>query len=338
MATSVQARQGLPNVEGPPGGVICAFEFRDGVGAAVELPDDAHPAHGIGWTWLHLRLADVRARALLQRAPGLPPKALQLFLANEDRVQIEQAGDWVFGVLPDYERDLGGQSLDEGRLCFAYDARRLITGRFHALSAVDDLRLAVSAGEHLESPARAMARLAQLYTVRTETLLDRHGDELARIEDYVLTAPAAPGESSLTPIRRRLARHRRELQTLRSVLSRALAGRRGRRIEPLDESIGDVVAWLEDVDHEAAALQERARLIHEEIDTLINAATNRSMRTLTVISTLLIPPTLIVGAFGMNVPGIPWEHSPAGFWTASGLCAIVVVGAVWMLRRLKLLS
>ena len=43
------------------------------------------------------------------------------------------------------------------------------------------------------------------------------------------------------------------------------------------------------------ALQERGRLLHEEIDTQINSATNRSMRALTVISTLLIPPTLVTG-------------------------------------------
>lgn len=78
-----------------------------------------------------------------------------------------------------------------------------------------------------------------------------------------------------------------------------------RPAERLGADIAGVLAFIEDIDHEAAALQERGRLLHEEIDTLINAATNRSMRTLTVISTLLIPPTLIVGAFGMNVPGIP---------------------------------
>jgi zinc transporter len=321
-----------------PGGVICAFEFSDGVGVAIESPDLGPPPRGIDWAWSHLRLADVRARALLQRVATLPPKALHLFLSHEDRVQIEQAGAWAFGVLPDYERDLGGRPQEDGRLCIACDERRLITGRLHALSAVDDLRRAVLAGERLETPGKALVRLIELYVTRTEAILDDQGGELARIEDYVLTAPPSPRESSLTPIRRRLARYRRDLWALRSALSRASAGRHGRRIEPIDNDVGEIVAWLEDVDHEVAALQERAQLIHEEIDTLINAATNRAMRTLTIISTLLIPPTLIVGAFGMNVPGIPWDHSPVGFWTASAFCAVVVLAAFWLLRRWGLLS
>jgi zinc transporter len=81
-------------------------------------------------------------------------------------------------------------------------------------------------------------------------------------------------------------------------------------------------------------LQERGRLLHEEIDTQINNATNRSMRALTIISTLLIPPTLVTGAFGMNLPGIPFEHSPSGFAVAAALCAVVVGGAMIILKRM----
>ncbi|HZZ89057.1 MAG TPA: CorA family divalent cation transporter [Caulobacteraceae bacterium] len=318
----------------PEGGVICAFAFRAGAAAPVEAPDPAPPVDA-DWTWTHLRLGDVRAVAWVRRIEDLPAKALQLFRVEEDRIQIDQAGDWVFGVLPDFERDLGGEAQGEGRLAFAFDGRRLVTGRLHALLAIDDLRHAAASGEALAGPAAAILRLVELYVTRAEDLLEARGTELASFEDYVLTAPSSPRERPLTELRRAVARQRRELQALRSALARATTSRHGRRIERLGENVRDLIAWLEDSDHAATALQERGRLLHEEIDTLINAATNRSMRVLTVISTLLIPPTLIVGAFGMNVPGIPWEHSRAGFWIASGLCVVVVAGAFWMLRRLS---
>ena len=63
----------------------------------------------------------------------------------------------------------------------------------------------------------------------------------------------------------------------------------------LSDDLADLIASVEDVDRDAGVLQERGRLLHEEIDTQINSATNRSMRALTVISTLLIPPTLVTG-------------------------------------------
>jgi zinc transporter len=121
---------------------------------------------------------------------------------------------------------------------------------------------------------------------------------------------------------------------LRTALARARAGRQGRRVATLHEELADLIAAVDDVDRDAGVLQDRGRLLHEEIDTLINGATNRSMRALTIISTLLIPPTLVTGAFGMNVPGIPFEHSPSGFAVAATLCTIVVGGALAILRRM----
>lgn len=308
-------------------GLLCAFRF--GAGAPVPLKEpELEPAAG-GWTWAHFRLGDVRAQAVLQRS-GLPPRALELFHGTETRLHFDQAAGWAFGVLPDLERDLAGQPEGEGRLVFALDGRRLITGRLHALRVVDDLRRQVEAGTSFEDPAAAFVELV-------EDLLEALGAQMARVEDHILAEPSDAGKTDLSGVRRQVARYRRELQGLRSALVRAQSGRQARRAELLAERLTGVIAFVEDVDREAAGLQERGRLLHEEIDTLINSATNRSMRALTVMSTLLIPPTLIVGAFGMNVPGVPWEHDAGGFAIASGLCVGVIAAAWVMLKRMDLL-
>lgn len=324
--------------EAPAQGVICAYRFVDG--AARPLSADFVPVAtpDPSWTWIHLRLSDTRARAKLAQTPGLPAEALEIFAESDPRVQIAQAQGWVFGALPDLQRDLAGRPEGEGRLIFALGADRLITGRVYSLRAVDDLRRAVEKGRRLASPVAALVDQIELYVGLIEDLLDDLGDELSRIEDYVLTLPQHPNEPRLAATRREVSRHRRELQSLRSVLARAQAGRHGRRIDLMAEAFADVLGWIEDVDREAAGLQERGRLLHEEMDTLINSATNRSMRALTIISTLLIPPTLITGAFGMNVPGLPFEHSPVGFAWASSVCVAVVLGALWLLRRLRVLG
>jgi zinc transporter len=319
--------------DGRASGVICAFEFRDGVARTIPAPNLA-PVRGGAWSWTHLRLGDVRAVALLRGIADLPADALELFVSGETRVQILEDEGWVFGILPDLERELSGRPVDPGRLIFAFDAGRLITARLHALSAIDDLRRAVQRGESLASPAEAIVELVELYVSRVESVLEELGQQLAAVEDYVLAQPQNPRESDLSGLRRKLARHRRELQGLRSALMRAHAGRRrGRRVAALAEELADLIASVEDVDHDAGVLQERGRLLHEEIDTLINSATNRNMRALTIVSTLLIPPTLVTGAFGMNVPGIPFEHTPGGFLLATGLCALAVGAALLLLKR-----
>jgi zinc transporter len=321
--------------DGPASGVICSFLFEQGAASPLRPASLQLPAHAGAWVWTHLRLGDVRAVALVRALPDLPAEALELFVAGETRLQLGEAEGWVFGVLPDLERDFAGRLEGPGRLVFAFDRARLVTARLHALSAIDDLRRAVQRGEAFATPAAAVVAHVELYVDRVESLLEEFGQQLASIEDYVLTQPQSPRDTELSSVRRAVARHRRELQGLRSALARAHFGRRkGRRVSAFTEELADLIAAVEDVDHDAGVLQDRGRLLHEEIDTLINSATNRSMRALTIVSTLLIPPTLITGAFGMNVPGIPFEHSPGGFAIAAALCAAVVGGALLLLKRL----
>ncbi len=63
--------------------------------------------------------------------------------------------------------------------------------------------------------------------------------------------------------------------------------------------------------------------------------TNRTMRTLTLITALFMPLTLITGIFGMNFERMPWLREPDGFWWSIGLmgAVVVVLGAVWALGR-----
>src|SRR5690606_23743440 len=192
-------------------------------------------------------------------------------------------------------------------------------------------------GEPLGSPGEALARCMSLYVERLEDVFDELNARLAAIEDYVLAEPQDPADKGLSGIRRGVAKHRRELQGLRGVVARAAGARQGRRASLLAPHLAELPTWVEDVDREAAGLQDRSRLLHEDIDTLITSATNRNMRALTVISTLLIPPTLIVGAFGMNLSGIPFSHAGSGFAWASALCVAVVAALVWMLRRMGML-
>jgi len=321
--------------EAPASGVICSFRFEQGRAGALAEPDLAGHGRAGDWFWTHLRLSDVRAQALLRGLPDLPAEALELFVTKETRVQIAERDGWVFGLLPDFERDLSGRPTGAGRLAFAFDGARLLTARLHPLLAADELRRAAQGGELLANPAAAIVAHVQLYIDQLEALLDEAAQQMASVEDYVLTQPQSPRETDLSPLRRTVARHRRELHGLRTALVRAHAGRRhGRRVAAFRDELVELVTAVEDLDQDAGVLQERGRLLHEEIDTLINGATNRSMRALTIISTLLIPPTLVTGAFGMNVPGIPFEHSPSGFAIAAALCTLVVGAALLVLRRM----
>lgn len=60
---------------------------------------------------------------------------------------------------------------------------------------------------------------------------------------------------------------------------------------------------------------------------------NRVMKYLALVSTLLLPMTVISGALGMNFTHIPDADSPYGFWHAVGLMLGSAAALVLWFRR-----
>ena len=63
-----------------------------------------------------------------------------------------------------------------------------------------------------------------------------------------------------------------------------------------------------------ATLQERIKLLQEEIAAQVGDQTHRSLFTLTVVTVLALPINIIAGLLGMNVGGIPLANNPNGFF------------------------
>jgi zinc transporter len=63
-------------------------------------------------------------------------------------------------------------------------------------------------------------------------------------------------------------------------------------------------------------------LLQDELGSLIGESSNRTLFVLTVVTVLALSFNVVGGLFGMNVGGIPFADSPAGFWLI-----VLLVGA-----------
>ncbi|OQA86946.1 MAG: Magnesium transport protein CorA [Bacteroidetes bacterium ADurb.Bin234] len=61
---------------------------------------------------------------------------------------------------------------------------------------------------------------------------------------------------------------------------------------------------------------------------------NEVMRTLTIISTIVLPLTFISGLYGMNV-GLPFEKTSFAFWLIIGICFSIVILLIFYFKRKK---
>ena len=94
---------------------------------------------------------------------------------------------------------------------------------------------------------------------------------------------------------------------------------------------------LDGLDHEIAAIQERSRLLQDEIGAKLAAETNRHLFALSMVTVFLLPPTLVAGVFGMNVSELPFTKDAGGFPWAIGLTAASSAVVFAVMRWLRII-
>ena len=81
-------------------------------------------------------------------------------------------------------------------------------------------------------------------------------------------------------------------------------------------------------------LQSYTEMVSGTMDTYVSLTTHRMtnvMRTLTIISTILLPQTLIASIFGMNLD-LPFQKSPLGFYIIIGMDVLITGGMLWYFK------
>ena len=84
-----------------------------------------------------------------------------------------------------------------------------------------------------------------------------------------------------------------------------------------------------------ASLQERIKLLQEEIAARVNEDNNRSLFLLTIVTVMALPVNMIAGLLGMNVGGVPLAQHPHGFWVVLGFTGLFTGAVAWLLLRLQ---
>ncbi|RYY84226.1 MAG: magnesium transporter CorA, partial [Comamonadaceae bacterium] len=81
------------------------------------------------------------------------------------------------------------------------------------------------------------------------------------------------------------------------------------------------------------SLQERIKLLQEELEASQAERTGRSLFLLTMVTVLALPINILAGLFGMNVGGVPLAQHPHGFWIVVGLVLGFTGAAAWIVLR-----
>lgn len=323
-----------------PNGLICGYLFSaDAPGLPVSLDDALRwlavaPAAGKrDFVWLHFNLADASAEQWMRTRLQLVPEFFEALKDGSRSTRIEDAADQLIAVVNDVAYEFSFDPSEIASLWLTVNQRLAISARTHPLRSIDRLRQAVKEGCRFDSSVALLNHLLHdqgdvlVRIVRDATL------QVDALEDNLQHGRLRPKRAELGKLRRVLVRLQRLLAPEPGALFRLLRQPppwiAAHDLDELRQSTEEFSLVLRDL----AALQERIKLLQEEIVAQVGEQTNRSVFTLTVVTVLALPINIIAGLLGMNVGGIPLADSPHGFLVIALIVLSFTVVAGWLAFR-----
>lgn len=289
-------------------------------------------------TWLDLDERDQHgeAAALLTGTLKLHALTIEDIWTDRPSPKVDPFPDYVYVCAHTLERQ--GDDLVQHELDVVVGKTFMVT-HDPARTTTDGLREELSRSPRLlirGAPWIAhfvLDRLVDAYL----PVIDAFDDDVESLDDDVLTKTGTPrGQGVL----QRILAVKRSLQTLRRVAmhQREVLLRLARGEFAVFPP--ELLPYLRDVhDHfvRVGDLADSYRdLVSSALDAYLSVQSNRMnevMKTLTLISTVMLPLTFIAGVYGMNFDHMPELHWLYGYPFALVVMATVAVGSVLWFRR-----
>lgn len=336
-----------------PGALVSAPEMGRGeLHAILYGPDGVREERGVpvervaqlraeqGILWLDVTgLGDARLVEAVGRLFGLHALALEDVLHVHQRAKVEDYGTHHYLVARVVNP---GELLDTEQLSLFFGERFVLTFQERPGDPFEPVRDRI---RNAKGRIRGAGADYLAYALLDAALdlyfpqIERIGLRLDAIEEELLARPLRRHMQELHALRRELLVLRRAAWPLREAVQSLVRTGDPRVTSDTRPYLGDAL------DHTVQVLElvENEREIATGLMELYLSAQsqrlNEVMKVLTIISTIFIPLTFIVGVYGMNFdPGAgPWSmpelKSPYGYATCLAAMAAIAGGLWWWFRR-----
>jgi len=290
---------------------------------------------GTGLLWLDLDGEVEAASESLLSGFGFHPLAIDDALNESHVPKIDDYDDYLYVVLHAVEFQPEASDVRTHELDIFAGRTYLVTHHIERLPALETVWSMAQRGErHVVRGADFLLyELADRVVTGFMPVMDGLDEVIDQIEDEVFSDPTPRTLSRIFELKRAVLHLRRIIAPEREVLNR-LARDEYAVIDPRERiyfrDVYDHLVRLYDINE---ALRD---LVGGALDTYLSVTSNRIneiVKVLTVVTTALMPPTLIASFFGMNFLNLPFLNQPWGWVVALSLIIITFVGPLLYLRQ-----
>ena len=272
-------------------------------------------------TWINVDgVQDAGVIERLGREFGIHPLVLEDIMTTTQRPKVEDLGNAVFVVLRMIETDPDGQNMTADQLSLILGPNYVLSFQETPGDCLDPIRERIRGGKgRIRSlgPDFLAYALVDAIVDNYFFVLEKLGERIDGLEETLIDQPQRTMLREIHDLKRRMIDLRKSVWPLREV-----AGGLERLETPLIKKA--TLPFLRDLyDHSIQVIdtvESFREMLTSMVETYLSSVSNRMnevMKVLTIISTIFIPITFLVGLYGMNfvhMPEIRWRWGYAFVW------------------------
>ncbi len=256
-------------------------------------------------------------------------------ILGDQRPKAEEYEDYLFFTMKMLYR-IDGVQIDYEQISFVLGTNFLISFQEKEGDIFEGFRgrIKQDLGKVRKKQADYLLyRLLDIIIDSYYTVLDRIGDLIDEIEEDIHANPSNRNFNRIQQLRKELIFLRRAVYPLRDALNKIIKG----------ESVfvhEDNLRYYSDIYDHVVHLTDSLDIYKDLSSSLLdihmntlNTRMNEVMKVLTVISTIFMPLTFIVGIYGMNFDNMPELHWHNGYYGVLGVMGVLAILMLMFFKR-----
>lgn len=291
------------------------------------------------YTWINVdTVSDAAILKQLGELYGLHELTLGDISNTAHRVKYEDFSYYLLIILKMLEYNTDTRSVVSEQLSIVLGDNFLLTFQEAPGDFFGDLRNEITVPNSTVrkmGPDYLACRIIDIIVDNYFNTVEKFGTEIEEKEDELVTNPTRKVLISIQDVKKNMMQLRQYVWPAREILSDL-----GKRESSLIKD--DTTAYFRDVYDrlfEAMDLIETTReMVSGLIDIYLSSTSNKTnevMKVLTLVATIFIPLTFIVGLYGMNFTWMPGLESPWGFYIMLVIMLAVAAGMLLYFRHRK---
>ncbi len=252
-------------------------------------------------------------------------------MSDEQRTKLDILDNALFWVLKMVYPDKDSQNIVIEQVSFYLKANILITFQEKREDVFEPIRNRIRQckGRVRKSGADYLFyALADVIVDNYIIVLERIADRTETLEESIMANPKVSTLESVYDLKRELLFLRKSIFPLKEIVTKLQKEETGLITDQTQIYLKDLYDHVVQVNESIETYREMLASLIDMYMMLNSNAMNQVVKTLTIISTIFIPLTFIVGVYGMNFDNMPELRWHYGYFI---ICGIMVVMAILML-------